>query len=901
MAVVAFGAVAVFALSGLFDFVEGAFFQPRIQQRSIERAESLADAIDERHRVTMQRYASVLSAPHVVSAFLSNQSRDTITERRNAFDRLHVEFPSLLFARFISDEGDAIHYSTLPTDIVRGGDFARTYAIPRDLEDPPSSSVLRGTDDEPLVVSEPDRDRLVYSFPISDQFGVLRGTGLFYVAVSDLANHLIRVRVAEFRRLDLVAGGVLINSPEPSAPFRAAATQAWAQPTAPAVTGVRLSADASSPLDNESNAASEQFVLFTGRGEFGRVGLVIAADELRIPEPMRWTLLGAAAATLFLLVFLILNLRQDPTVVLADRIKRFQVTFLREFLEERDRLDWDEWRNELSIRKAEVKARLTSGGGRPKRNIAESERLFDRSWEDIVSVLASRAELAQRPAPNVTVDAAQIEQIVRRALAAGLPTEALPALAAATRTAPPAATGPTKAEEVEALEEVAEAEEVEALEEVAEVEEVEALEEVAEAEEVAAVDEPPDVEQPIGAGSVVEELLDDLEEGEELETEEVAEFTTGDTSDSDDATIEELAEVAPMDALPPDRPYEELEELEELEEEPLLSGADDDAAAPARFAVVDDGEGSEEIEELDEYGEMEEIEPLDEVEALEEVEEAAPTDAAAVEAVPFVDRLRDSGKILSFSLEELVSAVSEVRESVALEDGVYRIKPEMVASRGKTKSLFRLAERARSKEAGDPSVGGPQSIGDLFGGTATVDSLFGEEAGRGDQPETLSSLRGASRERRLPVSDAGLQLDQLLRQYPRPKDETTLVRCLVNLSRPLDAVGTVLMEPAEDGYVATQTVGLMEGSAASHTQGPGNELYDRHLHARDVVLLFESLSAIPGLAQAFAPEDAELVKRILYLPVRYRDADGYLLLGSREADEAWDLPLLVNKLALHPS
>ena len=354
---------------------------------------------------------------------------------------------------------------------------------------------------------------------------------------------------------------------------------------------------------------------------------------------------------------------------------------------------------------------------------------------------------------------------------------------------------------------------------------------------------------------MVEELLEELGDEEELETEEldIDEALLDDAADAaDDGELEELAEVGSIEPLPPDRPYEDLEELQELE----------DAAELEDFAAV-----------------------------------PAADDTAMAH---FVDRLRGAGKLVSFTLAELEAAVSEVRESVALEDGVYRIKPEVVASRGRTKSLFRLAERARSREVEDPSVGGPQGIGDLFGGSAAVDSLFGADTDARDRPETLSSLRGDSRERRLPVSDAGLELDQLLRQYPRPKEDTTLVRCLVNLSRPLEAVGTVLMVRQDDAYVATQTVGLMEGSAAGLRHAAGSELYDSHLSDRDGVLLLETLEAIPSLAGAFAAADVEMVKRILYLPVRYQDADAYLLLASREAEESWDLPLLVDKLGLYP-
>ena len=59
---------------------------------------------------------------------------------------------------------------------------------------------------------------------------------------------------------------------------------------------------------------------------------------------------------MFLLVFLVFNLRQDPLVVLARRIKRFQLDVLSELIDGKERLDWKRWRDELAAGRAELRS-----------------------------------------------------------------------------------------------------------------------------------------------------------------------------------------------------------------------------------------------------------------------------------------------------------------------------------------------------------------------------------------------------------------------------------------------------------------------------------------------------------------------------------------------------------------
>jgi hypothetical protein len=66
---------------------------------------------------------------------------------------------------------------------------------------------------------------------------------------------------------------------------------------------------------------------------------LIPLDELRLSPGMIVFLTLLLFFTAFLLLFLLLNIRQDSEVVVRDRIKRFQLDLLREAVDQRGELD----------------------------------------------------------------------------------------------------------------------------------------------------------------------------------------------------------------------------------------------------------------------------------------------------------------------------------------------------------------------------------------------------------------------------------------------------------------------------------------------------------------------------------------------------------------------------------
>ncbi|MBA7675687.1 hypothetical protein ES703_83924 [subsurface metagenome] len=284
-------------------------------------------------------------------------------------------------------------------------------------------------------------------------------------------------------------------------------------------------------IELQSDDAEDKDYLHLARAvqPFGYVGLLIPFSEFELQPLMRIILLVAFFSTVFLIIFLIFNLRPDPSLVMRQRIKHFQLEVLQELIEHNEKIDWERWRRELMSGRSDLKQKFKKGIGRISAGKeAEVDSLIDRGWDEIIGIIETRVESHKRE----MLDPASVEKILQRALERGGITLAATAVVERSLPGPKPAAVERKPIEVEeiGIEEVSEGpveeaeavEEVEAVEEIEEVEEAEVLEEAVEeaevVEEVEAVEEAEALEEVKAVEEA--EAVEEIEEVEEAEAEE---------------------------------------------------------------------------------------------------------------------------------------------------------------------------------------------------------------------------------------------------------------------------------------------------------------------------------------------------------------------------------------------
>src|SRR5690606_11009906 len=113
----------------------------------------------------------------------------------------------------------------------------------------------------------------------------------------------------------------------------------------------RLRPESLSGIDSEGTSrleldANRYAVIARSSANF-RVLELLPEESLVLSPALKIFLVALVWSSVFLLCFLLLNLKQDPVVVVSDRLRKFQAGLIQEYLENRRDVDLKKWRSEL--------------------------------------------------------------------------------------------------------------------------------------------------------------------------------------------------------------------------------------------------------------------------------------------------------------------------------------------------------------------------------------------------------------------------------------------------------------------------------------------------------------------------------------------------------------------------
>ncbi len=419
ISLVLFSAFAVLSYWRLFREVETSFLRPRVLGEQERRLTGAAERIEKFHRDNLARFEPFLQEDYVRGALQEQQDPDSIARREAVFGRLLEDYPGLQVVRVVQVVQGAgsdgrttrIHFSTLDSDYTTEKG-RRTYLDLEQVDGPLASRILSAlpeaassaADGPRLVLDGGERQQMVYLLPIRESAGgSAPGWLLLYLSRSSLLNELIAVPALGVESIVFVADpptqGILVDPvvAGPDALRRAVLEQwrGWAGRTGVQVGMVALQRDGEAGQGQASatlrlfHHALEQGEPFRGAATF--VALALREDTAVLQPGLRVLLLAGFFLTIFLIVFLLSNLRQDPIVVIPERIKRFQLQILQESIAGKDTVDLVLWRRRLSDSREELRASIKRGAGRLKGKDEERvDQLIDRSWDEIISILEAR-------------------------------------------------------------------------------------------------------------------------------------------------------------------------------------------------------------------------------------------------------------------------------------------------------------------------------------------------------------------------------------------------------------------------------------------------------------------------------------------------------------------------------
>ena len=559
ISVVVFSVLAVLVAVDRFQVIETRFYVPRVERSVQARAERAAQITDSFHESSIAWFREFTLDPSVMATFRINASEAVLRERDQALQAIEEELASLDQVRIIDLTGDQLHYSSDPADYEQTG-TRREYQRPdvvSERESIPLSALAEyretpqtvpsGAGLPPVqIVFDQQSNQFIYRVPAVDSNGLLQGTALFYVNMRDLRIRL--VRAALIGTLDdvrvLSEGALIVNAPVQFAQsLVAAVSERWSEIT-DQETRVSLSPD------RETETDALRYEVFSSETSTGRTVLYLEpAGNLEMPLALQYTLVGAVFLTTFLFVFLILNIRQDAVLVLEDRVKRFQINFLREYMQGQSEIDFDRWRAELEERREEANREIRRGIEKlPPEAEARVDELINKTWDDIIGVLSGRAQESNRQ----SLGESEIERIVQRVAQVMKTT---PLTVSAGRVIP----NQSEPAEHRGIEAAEVGEELETLDDVDDLEPLEEeLEDDGEDEAVVSVSDAEEIQRRRAEYDRLKRLQDENDSGDE-ETDELDEVEELDEIDE----AEEAEEAEEVDAL-----EDEAEDEAELSDDP---------------------------------------------------------------------------------------------------------------------------------------------------------------------------------------------------------------------------------------------------------------------------------------------------------------------------------------------
>ncbi|MGI5174658.1 hypothetical protein H0R92_13800, partial [Treponema sp. OMZ 840] len=381
--VLIFAAFTVAAFLGLFSAMETRFYQPALVRGIHKQLASVSHILDDYLSASKTAfYTEFAENEYVKKSFSFEQDSQDIKGREDASGNLFSTIPSLTGIRIIESGGKKIHYSTIAGDILQRTDKLVSYRLYKDIGDLPYEEIESPQGESGRILCDPDRDRILYSFPFYDAYSMYRGTIVFYTASSAFAQELVK------KNLIAVTDTVIFTGTKERPVF----VLSFPNTGREILQNILIKKFSDEVSSAEKLIETEQtgvWLLFSQIGESKIYVSRLYEENLFVFSDMIKTLLLISVfVTSFLIVFLIFNIKQDDMLLIRDRIKRFQFAVINDYLTTKEEVDWNAVYADMKRRKRELNAAIKKSlGRRAKRHSEEVDLLLDKSWDEIIAAL----------------------------------------------------------------------------------------------------------------------------------------------------------------------------------------------------------------------------------------------------------------------------------------------------------------------------------------------------------------------------------------------------------------------------------------------------------------------------------------------------------------------------------
>ena len=430
ISVLIFAAFTVAAFTGGFKLVETRFYQPRVVANINSELNGISGNLTEYFEAAINRFSQYASEK-TVQTFVEQTPLDSDVQTRTTLTgNLFAETTGLVGIRLIDTNGRYVHYSTFSKDILKRTNKSISYSDYDKLNEIPYSYISSSDNDIKdnsaekfaqycATFFDSSNQRIIFSFPYYDKYSVFRGTLVFYVDSSDFTRFLVSRNLVTLSDTGVLVAPSSANSVSYSLSDEATSSKVSneaVQSDSSDISEIKVPSAKNSGIvfglpavgkDILTNAIIDKWenglygtehLVSTENGDwllltsvlskYGRIGWVYSESIFTFPDAVKVLLLICIFITLFLVVFMLFNLKHDDMVVIRDRIRKFQLALVTEYVDRKDSTDWNKVSSEISLRKNDVTSEIKKSlGRRGKKHEKELDSLLDTSWNEIISAL----------------------------------------------------------------------------------------------------------------------------------------------------------------------------------------------------------------------------------------------------------------------------------------------------------------------------------------------------------------------------------------------------------------------------------------------------------------------------------------------------------------------------------
>ena len=511
-----FSGLLFLTASGYESFTETKIYKPSILRHINENLEEIEKTFIAWNETNTELFRNFLHEEALMSTVKQDQEPSDIEERNNVISKIISTVPGFAGLRIIDSQYQKIHFSTFSEDILSKTDSMLSYKKYNDSGNlVPYQHIASADKSEVKITASTAFDVILYSLPFYDTYDVYRGTAVFYISGNSFLYHLVSQNILSISDglallsdeshtiIGILTGNHNIVSPE----LKEAVLNDWER--------------VPQNLRTISLEGEDCWVLITKKSDFGYIGRITEKDVFMFPMTVKYFLIFTVFVTIFLMFFLLLNIKRSRLFIAQNKIQTLHWSILKNYLKTSQKENWTELQKELEYHRHEVNAEIKKGLGKKilETKGKEVDDFLQNSWQEIFDIINKTARNKSLTQDLKNVKAEELINLLMEALKSQKDTSDKPK--------------PTP--EVEAVEELDEIEEADTVEELDEAEEADAVEELDEVQEAAAVEDLAEIEE----ADTVEELaeVEEAKTVEGLDEEEVTESKVFDRVDHSETTM----------------------------------------------------------------------------------------------------------------------------------------------------------------------------------------------------------------------------------------------------------------------------------------------------------------------------------------------------------------------------